>query len=99
MALSISTTQPRQTVGTQHKTRTTVTFDDSYPSGGESLTPNQLGLAVVEEAECFIKSIAATISNAYYDIPNSKLKLFDADSETATADQSGTVVEVVAYGH
>ena len=47
MALTVAVTERGQS-GNKLKNRGTIAFDDSYPTGGESLTANQLGLRVVD---------------------------------------------------
>lgn len=89
-------------------TVTAVAFDSSYPTGGEALTPSDLGLDVVEYAFCFIKTAATTtvnVANAYYSVSTTapagnKILLYDeTPAEVANAaDVAGLVVEVVAFG-
>lgn len=89
-------------------TITSVAMDSSYPTGGEPLTPAQLGLTVVDYAICSIKSVATTtvnIANAYYTcdtaVPaNNRLLLFDeTPAQVANAaNVEGAVIEVIAFG-
>jgi len=92
----------------EHFTITAVAFDSSYPTGGEALTAEDLGLTVVEYAFCFIKSAATTtvnVANAYYSASltapaTNKILLYDeTPAQVANAaDVAGLVVEVVAFG-
>lgn len=43
-------------VGNQRMTVTSVTFDDSYPTGGEALTAADLGLNVIDQAIVYATS-------------------------------------------
>lgn len=47
MALTVAVTERGQ-FGNKLMNRGTIAFDTSYPTGGESLTANQLGLRVVD---------------------------------------------------
>lgn len=63
-----------------------VTFDNSYPTGGESLTPADLGLnhieAIIAEGGAY---------NFGYDYTNEKLKAFYGNNDAAS---DGPLVEV-----
>lgn len=48
MPLAFSTSPP-QIAGTKRVVRGTVTFDSSYPTGGEAFTPASLGLTGLEQ--------------------------------------------------
>ena len=41
-----------QMVGIRKQVTGTVTFDNSYPTGGEPFTPAQLGLGTLERIQC-----------------------------------------------
>lgn len=82
-----------------------VTFDATYPAGGEPYTPADFGLNSVD----FLATEAAKASatQAYTclaDHANKKLQLFQGAGainlphlETTTANQSATVVRVIAF--
>lgn len=106
--MSVSTANvldvPYRVVGNQKKTVTDVTFDSSYPTGGETVTPANLGLTYVEYAETNV--ITATgggvnVTNAKYDKANQKTLLYDeTPAEVAnTSDVSTTVVRHTAFGY
>jgi hypothetical protein len=73
-----------------------VTFDNSYPTGGESLTAGIIGLNWIE---ALIPAVNGT-EFAVYDYTNKKLKLFTADGTEAgnASDQSAVSVTVFAIG-
>lgn len=50
MALTISA-QPPQLLGTERVVRATITFDASYPTGGEAFTAAQLGLTSLKDVQ------------------------------------------------
>lgn len=64
-----------------------VTFDSSYPTGGESLTAAQLGLNKVT----VVIPLTASGYVGEYDLTNSKLKAFYGDNNNAS---DGPLVEV-----
>lgn len=106
MALSFS----KQTIGglpyavtsAQRKTVTDVTFDSSYPTGGEAFVASDLGLNVVEQAAVAIKTVGGTVNvaNVFPDLTNSKLIAYDeTPAQVANAaDLSTLVVTVTAHG-
>jgi len=75
-----------------------ITFDSSYPTGGEPLTPADLGMTSIEWLEAKQKGLASRL--AAYDYANAKLVLFTAiGAEAANAsDQSTIVVRAFAIG-
>ena len=68
-----------------------VDFDDSYPTGGESLTPGDFGLEVIE-----MMIIAPQDGYVFeYDYTNEKIKAMvpiDAGSSSAVAGANNTLV-------
>lgn len=82
-----------------------VTFDSSYPAGGEPYTASMFGLNSVDFMAC--EPALGSSTTAYVcraDQANSKLQLFNSNGaapaallETATANQSATVVRVMAF--
>lgn len=105
MAVSVSSVlsrPPHEIVGNRKKTVTDVTGDSAYPSGGEPLTAANLGLRKVVYA---VANPVATGTNAgtaaiaaKYDVANSKLLVYDGDSEVGAVNLSDLVVRVEAYG-
>jgi hypothetical protein len=96
MALTIQFVRNPSTPN-RHEVVADVTFDNSYPTGGESLTAADLGLPDVVHLEARQKGVGTRI--AEYDYSGSKLKLFTAlGTEAANAsDQSAIVVRVSAF--
>lgn len=95
----------RKVPGSEKRAIVQVTFDNSYPTGGEVLTAQEIGLKRITFAQCQIlngsESAEKRVTNAVYDITNEKLKLIDSATgkELAnTADASKVVVQVVAFG-
>lgn len=80
-----------------------VTFDSSYPTGGEPLAASALGLRKIQFAICTVKAVGGTVNvaNVHYDRANSKLLVFDETPGEAadTSDLSTLVVQVVAFGY
>jgi len=100
MATTNTTSVTPFVVGDRRCTVTSVVFDSSYPTGGEPLTPAQLGLNTVSHAISQVK-VAGTgaVTNVFYDVANKKLKAFTASAEVANAtDLSAVTAQVVAYG-
>lgn len=94
---------PYRIVGAQKETVRDVTFDSKYTEGGEALTAADLGLNVVEHAECHVQSVGGSVNvaSASYDEDEELIHLFDeTPGEVASeADVSEVVVRVVAKGH
>lgn len=85
-------------------TRTSVTFDSSYPNTGgtvgEPLTHAQLGLDKVAFAIATI-SVAGTgaVTNVHYDEVNQVLRAYTATAQVAdTTDLSDVSCQIVAFG-
>lgn len=89
MALTLSTPSPvvAEDVWGRAKVRVrTVTFDNSYPTGGESFTAADVGLS-----EIFYVGFSADNSPAYqfaYDYTNKKIQVFgvEQDADAAVTD-------------
>jgi len=73
--------------------RGTITFDSSYPTGGESLTPSEVNLHTIERIS--FEPVAFTVDTlvvtlvADYDYTNKKVRVFEQgvrSSGTAAAD-------------
>lgn len=73
------------------------TLDNSYPTGGYSLTPLQLG---VEGVTHYIRADATTTGHTFaYDYANKKLLAFSGGSQVSNAtDLSAVVIRIVAHG-
>lgn len=103
MALTVTNVQPSRVPGSEVRTVNDVLFDSSYASGGEPLTPAELGLKSVTYATCEIiagsESSTLRPTNAYYE--GEKLHLIDSATGKeveATKDMSKVKVRVVASG-
>lgn len=102
MALSITVVKRPRLLPASRSVVADVTFDDSYPTGGESLTAADLGIAgpgnagSIEYLEASQKGVASRYVE--YDYAAAKLKLFTGlGTEAANAsDQSAIVVRVFA---
>lgn len=97
MALTITVIR-RPSMPAGHCVIADITFDNSYPTGGESLTPANLGLSTIDS--CVARQKAAASRIVEYDYANSKLMLFTAlGTEAAdTSNQSTIVVRAIAFG-
>src|SRR5574337_242409 len=75
-----------------------ITFDNSYPTGGESLAPADVGMISIQHVSADQKGVGNRI--AQYDYANSKLKLYTALGTEATnaSDQSTIVVRANIIG-
>jgi hypothetical protein len=95
---------PYRIVGNKKETVTDVTFDSSYPTGGEAVTASDLGLSNLEEVvDLQVKTVGGTVNvaNIFFDEVNSKLKVYDeTPAEVAdTATLATLVVRVRARGY
>ena len=79
-----------------------ITFDDSYPTGGESYTATQMGL---EELYIVLISQKSDGYVVQYDYTNEKFEIYEAGADGAaldelgnTADASGIAIRIIAYG-
>lgn len=77
----------------------------TYATNGVTVTPAQLGLSTVYFAIATVKSVSGTVNvyrvaQAYYDVANSKIKVFDETPAEALNDSdfTGLVLRVVAFG-
>ena len=106
MAVSVSTSRT-DTVGRYSKYTTgTITFDSSYPTGGEALLPTAVGLSSKVE---FISVSPADGYVFEYDYANSKVKaVYPTSDATApcpgeevedTANLSAVVARYIAFGY
>lgn len=91
-------------VGASRSWRGTVTFDDSYPTGGEAIAASDFGFGLQID-HVVVHSTNTAQYRAVWDAANSKLKVFLEDATSGkeaevadTTDISTVAVEVVAYG-
>lgn len=78
----------RTTFGNKKVVVVDVTFDSSYPTGGESLTAANLGLTKIQYVA---PGVADTNYVTRYDYTNSKLLAYTSDYST---DVDGPLIEV-----
>lgn len=106
MALTVAVVK-RNVVGAQREVIADVTFDNSYPTGGEAFSPRDLDLSQPSTATFHFLDVGmndATIADqrlVEYDYTNSKLVVRTAVNTEATnaSDQSAVKVRVLArYG-
>ena len=108
MALSITTpsgahTGPAVSGGTPSKfTIKRIQFDDSSPTGGESLTAGDLGFTDIHAVMIDTETSGYV---AQYDYSNSKVEVYEAGADGAaldevgnTTDLSAVYIRVVAFG-
>jgi len=106
MALSVSVNRT-DTVGRYTKYTTgTITFDSSYPTGGESLTVSNVGLSSKIE---FIAVTDASGYNFQYDYTNNKVLAYWPNSDATapsvgkqvanTTDLSAVTCNFIAFGY
>ena len=101
MALSYSITRTG-TMGDQRSVFGTITFDDSYPTGGEAFDKAALGLVRLDWLS-FNQGEDGFVF--HYDAANAKILAYEAgtasaalDEQDAATDLSGAVVEFFAVG-
>ena len=97
MALTF-TEAHRGVVGSRRVWRGTVTFDSSYPTGGEALVPGDFGFNLdIENVQIIADRGTETVQ---WDRANSKILVHTADGTQATnaSDQSAVTATVVATG-
>lgn len=95
----VFTERTRDVVGSRRRVAGSLTFDNSYPTGGESYDASIFGLSLLDEV--FVAAFpAAGAKLVAHDVTNKKVKVFTAISTEAAAssDQSTVVVDVMAFG-
>lgn len=94
MALTITNMQPG-VAGNKRHNFCDVTFDSSYATGGESLTPAMLGLSAVDK----VNATSVGGRNFPYDRANQKLQAYASTTEVAnTTDLSAVTTRVEVWG-
>lgn len=88
-------------VGDLKVTSTSIVGDSSYPTGGSTVTPSQLGLSNVVFAITSVQTVGANgPAEAYYNPSTQKLQAFTGTGEVAsTTSLSGATINVVAFGY
>ncbi|HZA18978.1 MAG TPA: hypothetical protein VE645_19210 [Pseudonocardiaceae bacterium] len=95
MALSVLPITGRKSYisGNRDVVMRTITFDSSYPTGGEALTPADFGLKVLDEVRPHGSFRAAANTSAIevsYDYTNQKLIAFWGNAGTASVQPEVT---------
>lgn len=74
-----------------------ITFDSSYPTGGEVLTPAEVGLTRIDHVQVSARGGTEVV---VWDHVNSKLQIFTADGVEATnaSNQSAIVCHITVRG-
>lgn len=79
-----------------------ITFDSSYPTGGEPLVASDVGLKNIDFAIVTIQAVGGTVNvtSVYYDTTNKKLIAYDeTPAEVADTSTLATlVVRAVFFG-
>lgn len=104
MALTFSA-PTHKNAGSERATYGTITFDSSYPTGGEAYTNREMGLGTINSLQ--LEQDDGYIP--YWDNTNSKIKLFWADYDAVadgalievadTTDVSSVIVKWRAWGY
>jgi len=80
-----------------------ITFDSSYPTGGEPLTAADVDLKKIDFGICTIQAVGGTVNvtSVYYDTTNNKLIAYDETPAevTDTATLATLVVRCVFFGY
>jgi hypothetical protein len=105
MALTVAIVKRSGLTPTGRAVVADVTFDSSYPAGGEPYTAAMFGLSKIDYLQCGPALGSATTAYlALADHTNSKLMLFNSNGaapaallETSTVGQQATVARVIAY--
>lgn len=91
MALTISSLK-RSVAGSKRLSTAIGTFSGTVSSGGESLTPKQLGLHVIEKLDA--TDVSASAPYVYtYDYTNQKLVVFKTDGSATSSKPTFTVTK------
>lgn len=92
-------------VGDRRTWRGTVTFDSSYPTGGEAIAVSDFPGFQVEIEDVIVHSASAATYRPIWDETNSKLKVFVEDGTSGieaevadTTDLSSLTVKLQATG-
>lgn len=97
MALTVAQVGSNMVLGNKKATVATVTFDDSYPTGGLALNPSQVGLAFFD----FIAVDGAAGYNVVYNYDTGKLMAYGSTAGTEVAAETSlatVVVRILAIG-
>lgn len=97
MALTFSRNK-RSVHGDQKVWMGKVTFDSSYPTGGEAITPSDFNMSSDVDVVLVASNTGAEV--VAWDDANDKLLVYTADGTEATnsSDQSSVEATVIAFG-
>ncbi len=102
MAIAISSFERHGSIGTKRQHSGTITFDSSYPTGGEAVTAANFGLSVMDHLQ-FNQGEDGYVF--HWDKANAKIIAYEAGADGApldevadTTDLSSVVVEAIATG-
>jgi hypothetical protein len=102
MALAVTALEFGQ-LGARRANRATVTFDSSYPTGGEALTAAAFGLSDIQDV--FVEQPNTAGIDVRYDSSAEKLVIYDEDNTSGVAaevanasNQSTVAVRVLVVG-
>jgi hypothetical protein len=105
MSVTVSTVRTPKVQGDERWSETDVTFDSSYPTGGEPVTASQFGLGRVISGFAQLvngsESETDPVGSAFFDVANMKLKLNNSKTSKEIAgekDMSKVIVRVFAGG-
>lgn len=104
MALTLTTLQTPQSIGSTFRSVTQAVFDNSYAEGGEAFTPANAGLAAFDHApQCQVingsEAEANPVDTSYHG--SEKLHLIDGKTSkemAATKNMEKVKVIVTAFG-
>jgi hypothetical protein len=104
MAATVTKISGPYTTGDRFQTVCTVQLDNSYTTGGGSVTQAQLGFAPTADPHFNVQIDNTNGWNAAYDYTNQKILLWAgtvtaSTQATATTDVSTPVLRVVTTGH
>lgn len=77
-----------------------ITFDSSYPTGGEALSASDFGMQVILASIPTVRTAGTgSVTAVQHDIENGKLLAYTAAAQVAnTTDLSAVTVRVIAFG-
>lgn len=101
MAIALTNVSKPHVVGDRWRTIYTAALDNSYPSGGYSVKPTDLGFASSADPDFLVELHDSQGYDADYDYVNQKIIIYtSAGTQTSgSTDLSAiTLLRVVAYG-
>jgi hypothetical protein len=90
---------PSTVIGDRRLSICTVTFDNSYPTGGLSFKPSDVQFQTIDALDGNVLAPAGSVTAVVYDRANNKLKAFTAAAEVANATNlSALTVQLFVVG-